>query len=138
IALLRTKGTRAGADGVADGVRPCGRRTTRRLRLSALASPRRRRRLHGIRWRRGRRSCCRRLPLDRELARRGGGGRLFFVRDRKLPWLDAPEDWHHDQPATGQLVVADDGVAVVARFAHAAEPLEHVVGRNGTVKHPPR
>ncbi len=47
--------------------------------------------------------------------------------------LTACENRHHDEPAVGQLIVADDGVAVVVRFTGTAEALEQRVGRDGAV-----
>ena len=37
-----------------------------------------------------------------------------------------------------ELIVADDGVAVVARFARAAEAAKHVVGVHRAIQHAPR
>jgi hypothetical protein len=57
------------------------------------------------------------------LRRLTGSARAHSVR----PDRTAPEDRHHDEPAVGELVVADDGIAVVAGFARPAETLEDVV-----------
>jgi len=46
----------------------------------------------------------------------------------------APENRHHDQPPIRDLVIADDGVPVVSRFASAAESFEDGVGRHRAVE----
>ena len=63
-------------------------------------------------------------------------GRVAGMRRRGivLPGGQATEDGHDDQPAIGQLVVADDGVAVVD-LPGVSEALEKIVGRNGAVEH---
>jgi len=38
---------------------------------------------------------------------------------------------HHDEPAVGELIVADHRVTVVVRFARTAETLEHRVVATG-------
>jgi hypothetical protein len=45
------------------------------------------------------------------------------------------KDRHDDQPALRELIVTDNRVAVVARFARAAEAAEHVVGVHRAVQH---
>jgi len=45
----------------------------------------------------------------------------------------AREYRHHDEPAIRQLIVADYGVAIVVRFARAAEALEQDVRRDRAV-----
>ena len=64
------------------------------------------------------------------LGRLAGPPRFRLVRTLSA----ASERRHHDKPAVGQLIIADDGVAIVDRFAGAAEALEESVGRNRTVK----
>lgn len=46
----------------------------------------------------------------------------------------APENRHHDQPAIGELVIANDGVSVIRRLARAPETSEDGIGGDGTVQ----
>ena len=45
----------------------------------------------------------------------------------------ASEDRHDDEPAVGELIVADDGVAVIHRLAHAPKAPEDVVRRDRAI-----
>src|SRR5262249_27001232 len=67
-----------------------------------------------------------RLPLH---ANRADVRRLSALPFTRLirAGRSSPEDRHDDQPPIRQLIVADDGITVVARFARAAESPEHVV-----------
>jgi hypothetical protein len=53
------------------------------------------------------------------------------------PHRATPEERHHDEPAIRDLVVARHRIAVVGRLALAAEALEEVRGRHGTVHDAP-
>jgi hypothetical protein len=47
----------------------------------------------------------------------------------------SPEKRHHDQPPIGELIVADNGIAVIRPLALAAKPLEEVRRLDGSVQH---
>jgi hypothetical protein len=46
----------------------------------------------------------------------------------------AAKDRHHNQPASGQLIIANDSVAIVARFALASESGKDGVGDDGPIQ----
>ena len=92
----------------------------------------------------GRRAgCCRRRLKQRDgRARLAGpswrthiGGLAALPLARLIrPLRGAREYGHHDEPPIRDLIVADHGVAVVARLARPAESPEHVVGRHRPVE----
>jgi hypothetical protein len=55
---------------------------------------------------------------------------------RRLIWPDgsAPKNRHHHQPSISELIIANDGVAVIRGLARAAEAFEDRVSRDGTVQ----
>jgi len=44
------------------------------------------------------------------------------------------EHRHHDQPALSELIVSNDGIAVVTHFARATKSAEQDVGGHGAVQ----
>ncbi len=119
VTIVRPQRILTGADRIAHRVRAIGE-----LRRRCLSRLRRRKR----RWR----TWTTGPPRPRGLSRRRGlaGPRSVRIEHR------APEDRHHDEPAPGELVVSDDGVAVRAGLAHAAEAGEDRVGAHGSVQRP--
>ena len=141
VAIVRPERIGRRADRVAHRVR-AGRWRRRRLsgrrRLTALTAAGGRLRLDGIGRRRNGGARRRGLPFHGKLSRRGRLADGTLSRDLELPWLNPPEDRHHDQPALRELIVADHGVAVVARFTDAPEAGEHLVRGDGPVEDLPR
>ena len=133
VAIVRAEGIGRGAHRVAHRVD-----ALRVLRWESCAAARGRQRRRGrriVRWRLVERHCRAWLashPRHTELRRIGGCASGHLIRPRRSP----REDRHDDQPAIGQLVVADDGVTVVARLAWAGESLEDVVRGHRSIKHP--
>src|SRR5262249_51224264 len=94
-------------------------------------------RLSGRRWRaRGGDEQARRGAGLSRVARKAYFSRITRSGRLRLIGTDgaATENRHHDQPAIGKLIVADDGVAVIIGFACAPEILEHGVCRYRAVE----
>ena len=119
VTVVRPERILTGADRIAHRVRAIGR--LRRRCLSRLRSRKRR-------WR----TWTTRPPRPPGLSRLRG-----LAWPRSIPIEHRrPEDRHHDEPAPGELVVSDDGVAIRAGLAHAAEAGKNRVGAHGSVQCP--
>src|SRR5689334_538770 len=87
----------------------------------------------------------RRNKLERQTRLVGPSRRTQLRRITRLPnrWLIG-SDWatrkdrHYYQPTTSQLIVANDCIAIVARFALASKSCKHCVGYHRAIQDLPR